>query len=329
MTTRRDTLALLAAASLCAFGRVQAQTRAKVWRIGYLTNSPLVEPPTPERAAFLAGLRDLGYEVGRNLFIEARSAQYEPERSSELVADLVKIGVELIVVTDPEGALAVRAVGASLPVVFTAFSDPVLSGLALSYSRPGGNFTGTTFIAAELVAKRVELIRAILPQARRMAVLRSVGNPATEQEWIEARNAGNQLGIAAQEFAFDQADEVLTALETMERTRPDALLVIVDQRTRGFRKIIADAALRIRIPSFAGWSGFVESGALASYAPDFRALFRRAAYYVDRILKGAKPADLPIEQPTNFELAINLKTGQALGITFPRTVLLRADRVIE
>jgi putative ABC transport system substrate-binding protein len=306
-----------------------AQPKPRVARIGYLIQQSMTEPPSPERAAFLAGLREHGYEVGRNILIEYRSAENDLERLPELAAELVRQRVDLIVVTGDETAVAAKAASGTVPIVITVVGDVLLLGLARSYARPGGNVTGNSYIAPELGAKRVALIKEILPKARRVAVLHNVRNRVADQEWRETRGAGRQLGVALEDFPIDRADDVQGALDRVRRTRPDALLVIVDPRMIAFRKIIADAALRERIPCISGWREFVVSGALASYAPDFLVLFRSAARYVDRILKGAKPADLPIEQPTKFELVVNMKTAKALGLTIPQSVLVRADEVIQ
>jgi len=324
---RRRALLVLAAASVCAPGRLAAQP--KIRRIGYLTLQPISERPSPERAAFLAGLRELGYQPGRNLAIEYRSAANDPERLPELAADLVKLRVEVLVANGSEVAAVAKAATATLPVVFTSAGDPVYAGLVKSYARPGGNLTGLSFVALELGAKRVALVKEILPQARRLTVMWNARDPISGREWDQARSAARTLGIAVDPVPIGETDDLARALAALPKSRPDALLVIVDTRMVGFRKIIAEAAIKARIPCVAGWREYVTAGALASYAPDFRALFHRAAFYVDRILRGAKPADLPVEQPSKFELVVNVKTGRAIGITIPKAVLLRADEVIE
>jgi putative ABC transport system substrate-binding protein len=326
MTRRRAFLAL-AAASLCAPETLLAQPKAR--RIGYLSPHAITEPPSPERAEFLAGLRELGYEPGRNLVIVYRSADGDFERLPELAAELVRQRVELIVVNSGEAAVAAKAATSTLPLIISAAGDPVQTGLVKSYARPGGNLTGLSFIAPELGAKRLALAKEILPQTRRVAVIWNARDPASNNEWAQVRDAGPKLGIATDALPVGETDDLARALDSLPKSASQALLVIVDARMVGFRKIVADAAIQARIPCFAGWREYVTSGALASYAPDFRALFRRAAFYVDRILRGAKPADLPVEQPTKFELVVNLRTAKAIGITVPNAVLLRADEVIE
>ena len=253
----------------------------------------------------------------------------QPACLPELARELVELRVQLIVAASTEAALAAKAVTDTVPIVVPASSDPVYAGLARSYARPGSNVTGLSFIAPELGAKRIELLRELLPRARRVAVIWNTRDPVSDHEWSQAREAANALRMEIDPRPMTEADDLARTLNALPASRPDAILVIVDQRMVRFRKIIADAALKERIPCIAGWRGYVESGALASYAPDFQPLFRRAAHYVDRLLKGAKPQDLPIEQPTKFELVVNLKTATAIGVTVPKALLLRADTVIQ
>jgi putative ABC transport system substrate-binding protein len=326
---RRRALMLLAAAPLCAPGILCAQPKPRVARIGYLHIHTIEDKPTPERAAFLAGLRELGYEVGRNLVIEYRGAGGDFSRLPELAEELVKLRVEVMVVGSTEAAAAAKGASSTIPIVVTTAADPVYAGLVKSYARPGGNITGLSFISPELGAKRIELVKEILPKAKRIAVIWNARDSISEREWDQAREAARVLGIEVDPEPVRETADLARTLDALPRERPDAILVIVDARMIRFRKIIADAALKARLPCVAGWRGYVESGALASYAPDFLALFHRAAYYVDRILRGAKPADLPVEQPSKFELVVNVKTASAIGIAIPKAVLLRADEVIQ
>jgi putative ABC transport system substrate-binding protein len=325
---RRGTLFLFAAA-VCVPGTLRAQAKPHVVRIGYLHPFNMVEPPTPERQAFLNGLRQLGYEVGRNLVIEYRAAEGDLSRLADLAQELVKLRVDVIVVGSTEAAAAAKAATSTVPLIVTSAGDPVYAGLVKSYARPGGNLTGLSFISPELGAKRIELVKEILPKAQRIAVIWNARDSVAQREWDQAREAARVLGMEVDPEPMRETADLARTLDTLPRERPDALLVIVDTRMVPFRKIIADAAIKARVPCVAGWSGYVQSGALASYAPDFRALFHRAAYYVDRILRGAKPQDLPVEQPSKFELAVNVKTAAAIGISVPKAVLLRADEVIE
>ena len=322
---KRRRLLLALGAGLIAPG-IEAQP--KVRRIGYLTPHALIEPPTPERAGFLAGLRELGYQPGRNLIIEYRAGDSDFDRLPDLAAELVKLRVELIVAISGEATIAVKAINPTMPMV-TVSGDPVQQGLIKSYARPGGTITGMSFIAPELGAKRVALAKEIAPQARRIAVIWNARDSIANNEWSAMRGAARTLELAVDPMPMAEADDLARSLDSLREQRPDALMVIVDARLVGFRKIISDAAMRQRIPCLAGWREFVTAGALASYAPDFRALFHRLAFYVDRILRGAKPADLPVEQPTKFELVLNLKTAKAIGIAIPPPVLVRADEVIQ
>jgi putative ABC transport system substrate-binding protein len=329
VNVRRRALVWLAAAPLCAPGILSAQPKPRVARIGYLHIHSIEDKPTPERAAFLAGLRELGYELGRSVFIEYRAAEGDPARLRDLAEELVKLRVDLIVVLSSEAAAAAKAATSTIPIIVTTAGDPVYAGLVKSYARPGGNVTGLSFISPELGAKRIELVKEILPKARRIAVIWNARDSVSEREWDQAREAARVLGIDIDPEPVRETTDLARTLDALPRERPDAVLVIVDARMIRFRKIIADAAIKARIPCVAGWRGYVESGALASYAPDFRALFHRAAYYVDRILKGARPQDLPVEQPSKFELVVNMKTAGAIGVAIPKAVLLRADEVIE
>jgi ABC-type uncharacterized transport system substrate-binding protein len=325
VNSQRRALLALGAAALAK--GVAAQQ--KVRRIGYLNPFPITDPPSPERAAFLAGLRELGYEVGRNLVIDYRSAEGDFDRLPEVAAELVKQRVELVVVGSTEAAAALKAATSTLPLVLTSAGDPVLSGLVKSYARPGGNLTGLSFISPELGAKRLELVTEILPKAKNVAIFWNARDSVSEREWDQARDAALKRGLEVDPVPIRETADLSRFLDALPRQRPDALLVIVDTRMVGFRKIIADAARASRIPCVAGWREYVTAGALASYAPDFRALFRRAAFYVDRVLRGAKPSELPVEQPTKFELVVNVNTARAIGITVPNAVLLRADEVIQ
>ena len=328
MIGRRRALQVLAAIPLSLSGKAYAQAK-RVARVGYLHLYAIESKPSPERAAFLAGLRELGYEAGRNLVIEYRGADGDVSRLPELAQELVKLDLDVIVVGSAEAAAAAKGATSTIPLVLTAVGDPVHAGLIKSYARPGGNVTGLSFISPELGAKRIELVREILPKSRRIAVLWNARDSISEREWDQAREAAQKVSLEIDPHPVRETADLARTLDALPRERPDAALVIVDARMISFRKIIADAAIKARVPCIAGWRGYVESGALASYAPEFRALFHRAAYYVDRILKGAKPQDLPVEQPSKFELVVNVKTAAVIGVAIPKAVLLRADEVIQ
>jgi putative ABC transport system substrate-binding protein len=328
MISRRAVITL-GAASLCAPRLALAQLTRRTARIGYLHLYAIESKASPERAAFLGGLRELGYQEGRNLVIDYRGAEGDASRLPQLAEELVKLRPDAIVVGGAEATAAARAATSAIPLILTAVGDPLHAGFIKSYAHPGGNVTGLSFISPELGAKRIELVREILPKSRRIAVLWNARDSISEREWDQAREAAQRVSLEIDPHPVREAADLARSLDALPRERPDAALVIVDARMISFRKIIADAALKARVPCVAGWRGFVESGALASYAPDFLALFRRAAYYVDRILRGAKPQDLPVEQPSKFELVVNLRTASAIGVAIPKAVLLRADEVIQ
>jgi len=320
---RRD-----AVLALLALGAVPLDVLAqeKVRRIGYLVMAPLTERPSPERAAFLDGLRALGYAEGRNLTIEYRSAEMAAEFLPELASDLVKAGVELIVAVESNSVGAALKASPTIPIVFVSIVDPVEMRFAQSLARPGKSVTGISLLGVNLSPKRLELLRDLLPRAKRIAVLRGyVGGG----EWTAIKPAAAKLGFELEPFWATDTAEFPRQLERIARAKPDALCVLTDSRMIAARGVIAEFALTHRLPSVMGFTGYTLAGGLISLAPNFTEQFRRAATYVDKILKGAKPGDLPIEQPSTFEMVVNLKTAKALGIKIPPLIMLRADRVIE
>jgi len=298
-------------------------------RIGYLTLSPLLETPSPERAAFIQGLREQGYEEGKNIIIEYRSAGGDPEALPFLAEELAASGVRLIVTVGYVAVKALQDATRTIPIVLMFGADPVSSGLVQSLARPGGNITGMTQLNRELGAKRLELLKEAIPTIRRVAVLWDSSNPVLGSEWEATAEAAHRLGIAlisadgAGQSSFEKAFALIA------RERPDALITFVDLRTASYRKIIPEFALKQQLPTMFGFAPFVDAGGLMSYAPDFADLSRRSAAYVHKILQGEKPAELPIQQPTRFTLAVNLKTAKALKITFPQSFMLRADKVVQ
>ena len=329
MMTRRRFLFLVCGGVAAAAIESRAQTQGKIPRIGYLVLQPLVEPPTAERAAFLQGLRELGYVEGRNIHIEYRSAEGEVEFLPALATELVQKNVDVIVATSTEPVKAAMQVTRTIPIVMTSVGNPVANGLIKSLAHPGGNVTGLSLLADELAGKRLQLLREVLPRARRVAVLRNVQNRVVQLEWKSTQTAAANFGLTLLPFELGHPDAVSRMLTSVAKTRPDALLLLIDPRVVSYSGIIIEFATRNRIPSFAGWSNFAELGGVLSYSPSLPALFQRAAKYVDKILKGAKPGELPVELPTRFELVLNLKTAKTLGITIPNSILLRADKVIE
>ena len=324
---RRNLILAIGAGAFAAPFATFAQ--GKVWRIGYLILSPVTEKPSPERAAFLDGLRALGYIEGQNLKIEYRSAQLEPDFLPELALDLVKSGVEVIFVVESVVVRAALKATSTVPIVFVSTNDPIEMNFAKSLSRPGKNVTGITLLGATLAPKRLELLRDLLPAAKRIAVLRVSTSVGAHSEWLAIQPVAAKLGFTLESFQVRDSGEFQHQLALIARSKPDALCVLSDNRTISARSILADFALANRLPSIMGFAGYAQAGGLLSLAPNFTDNFRRAATYVDKILKGAKPGELPIEQPSTFELTVNLKTAKALGIKIPPSILVRADRVIE
>jgi len=304
------------------------QQPGRVPRIGYLVLSPLVDPPSAERAAFLDGLKELGYVAGQNIIIEYRSAAWSRELLPDLAAELVELRVDVIVAV-PGTADAARQTTKTIPIVVPAANDPVESGLVASLARPGGNITGTAVSTIDLAGKRLELLKEALPKLSRVAVLWSPPYEAASLQWKETQAAARRLGVALQSLEVKDPKDFPGAFSAMTRKRPDALLTFVSPLTTAYRPIVVEFATKHRLPTMFAVREDVGAGGLMSYAANVPHIFRRAAGYIDKILKGTKPGDLPIEQPTEFELVINLKTAKALGLTIPQTVLLRADQIIE
>jgi ABC-type uncharacterized transport system substrate-binding protein len=327
---RRRFLLTSVAGAIAAPLAAEAQQAGKVARIGYMVLSPLTDPPSPERAAFLAGLRALGYIEGKSIIIEYRSAKSNLELFHDLAEDLVRLKVDVIVTAGAiEAPAAAKEATATIPIVVVA-GDPVGAGLAASLARPGGNVTGLSLLAPELGGKRLQLLKEAVPGIGRVAVLWNPGTSISGAlEWQATEAAARALGVTLRSYEVRGADDLARALAAISRERTDALTLIFSPLMTGYREIVADFARKNRLPTVFGASEFVQAGGLMSYAPNVPEIFRRAAVYVDRILKGAKPGDLPIEQPQEFELVINLKTAKVLGLTLPPSLVLRADQVIE
>ncbi len=320
---------LLAALTLGLFAApltLDAQQAGKVYRIGYLANTPA---PPPLWDAFSRGLRELGWVEGRNIIIERRNAEERYERLSDLAAELVRLRVDIIVASGSPAPLVAKRATNTIPIVITNAADPVNSGLVTSLGRPGGNVTGLSLLSPTVVGKQLELLKEVLPKVNRAAVLTNPGHPARALMLTEAEAAMRPLGLQLQILDAGRPGEFEPAFAAMTRERAGALLILADPMFFGQRKRLADLATRNRLPAVSGVSEFAEAGILMAYGASLPDLFRRAAIFVDKILKGAKPADLPVEQPTKFELVINLKTAKALGVTIPPSLLLRADQVIE
>jgi putative ABC transport system substrate-binding protein len=328
---RRTFLAGTGAVLLAAPLAAEAQQAGKVVRIGYLTIDLAAASQTTE--AFRRGLRDLGYVEGRNVAIEYRDAEGKSQRLPAHAAELVALKVDVIVTAGGTlAALAAKQVTKTVPIVFIAVSDPVASGVVNSLAQPGGNVTGLSNSNAELVGKRLEHIAHAVPGVSRVVVLWQPGGlgERTEQEMLkQADDAARALGVRLQFVEAREAADLEPAFSEMTRARADALTVFPSTMFFNERRRMTALAAKNRLPAVYQLREFVEAGGLMAYGTNIADLFRRAATYVDKILKGAKPADLPVEQPTKFELVINLKTAKALGLTIPPSLLGRADEIIQ
>jgi putative ABC transport system substrate-binding protein len=327
---RRVFIGTMAGGLLAAPPAAEAQQAAKIARIGYLTGSLATGPHLPE--AFRQGLRDLGYIEGRNVVIEYRDAEGKLERLPALAAELVALKVDVIVAPGTLHALAAKQATRTLPIVFGAVADPVASGLVTSLARPGGNVTGLSLLAPELVGKCLELLKQAVPGVSRAAVLWHPGGlpERTEKDMLTgAEVAARALGVRLQFVEARGPADFDRAFSDMTRARAGALTVLTSTMFLIERRRLVDLAAENRLPAVYPWREGVDAGGLMSYGPNFADLFRRAATYVDKILKGTKPGDLPVEQPTKFELVINLKTAKALGLTIPQSLLGRADEIIQ
>lgn len=326
---RRDFIAALAWATAVGTRRdAGARQTPRVWRIGMLDTAP-ARLNGPNLEAFHKRLQELGYIEGENLKVEYRSADGRVEHLPHLVSELLGSGPDIIVLRGTPEALAVKNATTRTPVVMSAVNDPVGIGVAASLSRPGGNFTGMGVAVTELGIKRAEFLKEILPGLKRMAFLADLRNPAAVLAWDNVQRSGRFLGMDTLLFDVRSAAEVSRAFEAAVTERVDALQVSIDGTTRPNRRLIVDLAASNKLPTIYTAREFVEVGGLLSYATDYADLYSRAATFVDKIFKGADPADLPIERPTKFELVINLKTAKSLGLTIPHSVLIRADEVIE
>ena len=322
---RRDFITLLGGAAAWPLA-AHAQQAGKLPTIGFLGADPSIE--SKRVAAFVQRLRELAWIDGRNLAIEYRWAEGRNERYAENAAELVRFKVEVIVTSGTPPTLAAKQATAVIPIVFAAAGDPVGTGLVASLARPGGNVTGLSAQTAETAGKRLELLREIVPGFGRLAIMANVGNPISVLEMAEVQAAARALGLEDTTSELRRAEDISPAFDAL-KGRADALYVCLDPLVNTHRIRINTLALGARLPTIHGLREYVEAGGLMSYGANAPDLFRRAAEYVDKILRGAKPADIPVEQPTKFDLVINLTTAKALGLTIPEPFLLRADEVIE
>jgi len=306
-----------------------AQQRPKVAHVGVLWGGETAFA-TPYVEAGRRALADLGYVEGRDLIAEIRFGERKPGALDTLAADLVERKVDVIIAAGDPAIVAIRRATSTIPIVMVAAGDPVRAGLAASLARPGGNVTGMTFLTSELAGKRLELLKEAVPTASRVAVLWNPDNPGGPPDLQATRAAAESLKVTLQLFEVRKVADFEPAFKLMANARVNAVIALTDPVTANFSgKLIADQALKIRLPLISDLAEFARTGALLSYGPSLLAMARRSAVFVDKLLKGAKAADLPIEQPTTFELTINLKTANALGVTIPQSILIRADEVIR
>jgi ABC-type uncharacterized transport system substrate-binding protein len=325
---RREFIALIGSAAATWPLAARAQQRAKLPTIGFLGAST-PSAWRPWAVAFVRRLGELGWIEGRTVAIEYRSAEGRIERFGPIAAEFVGLKVDVIVTSGTASVVAAKQVTSVIPIVFATAGDPVGTGLVASLARPGGNVTGLSNQQADLAGKRVELLREVVPGLRRLAIMFNVNAPASVLEMKEVQETARSLGIEVASSEIVRVEEIAPAIEVLNKARVDALYVVIDPLMSNNRIRVNALALGARLPTMHGFREFVEAGGLMSYGPNFLDLFRRTADLVDKILRGAKPADIPVEQPTKFELVVNLKTAQALGLEIPPMLLARADEVIE
>jgi putative tryptophan/tyrosine transport system substrate-binding protein len=324
---RREFITCIGAAAAAWPLPAFAQQSSKFSTIGFLVAaSPAVSSFWV--AAFVERLHELGWVEGRTVAIEYRWAEGQPDRFSKLAMELVQLKVDVIVTHGTPAAIATKNVTSVIPIIAALLGDPIAAGLVTSYSHPGGNVTGLSTESTELVGKRIEILRDIVPGLRRLAIMADAGSPEAVLNMREAKAAAQKFGVEVTTAEIHQAEEFGPAFERL-RGSVDALYVVPDALTVTNRVRISTLSLGLRLPTMYGAREYVETGGLISYGANMQALFRRAADYVDKILHGAKPGDIPVEQPTKFDLVINVTTAKVLGLTIPGTILARADEVIE
>jgi putative tryptophan/tyrosine transport system substrate-binding protein len=322
---RRDFIKVIAGSMTAWPLAARAQQPGKLPTIGFLGTDALVW--SPYTAAFVQRLRELGWIEGRTIAIEYRWSEGHPARNAEIAAEFVRMKVDVIL-TNTTAAGTVKQATSVIPIVFPLGIDPVGGGLIGSLAQPGGNVTGVTNQQSDLAGKRLELLREVLPRVRRLAIIGNVGSPQAVLEMGEVQAGARTFGLEVAPLEIRRAEDVAPAFESL-KDQPDALYVVGDALVAANRTRIITFSLSARLPIIVGIREFVQAGALMSYGPNFSDQFRRAAELVDKILRGTKPGDIPVEQPTKFSLVINLTTAKALGLKIPEALLLRADEVIE
>jgi ABC-type uncharacterized transport system substrate-binding protein len=323
---RREFITLLGGAAVAWPLVARAQQRERMRRVGVLAAH---ERHVPEFDGLREQLRELGYVGGKNLLIERRYAAQGTAQLPVLAKELVDLHPDVIVAITTPATAAVKGATGSIPIVFANVGDPVGTGFVASLAHPGGNVTGQSIVAVELSAKRLELLKEMIPTASSTAIIWNSTNVAVRLGWQEAQEAATLLGMRLVSIEIRTADDIASAFDIAKQQGAQGLIVVPDPVTASHRSAIIELAAKTRMPTMYGQREYVDDGGLMAYGPNYRAVFRRAAIYVDKILKGMQPADLPVEQPTKFELVINLKTARALGLTVPNTLLVAADEVIE
>jgi putative ABC transport system substrate-binding protein len=324
---RRELITLLGGAAAWPLA-ASAQQAGRTYRIGFLT-AGTSGARTFLLPFFVEALQQLGWIEGKNIVFEYRYAENRLDRLPDLAAELVRLRVDVIVTEGTLAPIAAKRATTAIPIVMTSGGDPLGSGLVASLARPGGNVTGMSMMVPDLAGKRLELLKELLPQVSRVVVLWNAANPYPARVFRETENAARIMGLEIQSLEVRGPGDFDGVFEVARSKRPDALITIEDPLTVSYRKLIVDFAARNRLPAIHGLREFVELGGLIAYGVRLSDLYRRAAAYADKILRGASPADLPVEQPTKFELLINLRTAKALGLDVPATLLARADEVIE
>ena len=318
---------VLCAILFAIFSSAEAQQPAP-FRIGWISNDRS-SGESPFFDAFRDGMRALGYVEGRNVVIDARWGEGSNERLEQLASELVASNPQLIVTQGGPATYPVMHAGAKMPVVFSFSGDPVEGKVVDSFAHPGRNLTGVSFLSLDLVGKRMELLKETIPSLKRVAILANPQHPGEQSELRASQSAAKQLGLRLEYFELPVSAKLEEMLPAIAKSRSDAMVVFPDAYMMRLGQRIAGFAIKNRTPAISGWAQFAEDGNLMTYGPNLRDSYRRLAYYVDRILKGAKPSDLPVELPKKFELVVNLKTAKQIGLTIPQSVLFRADKVIK
>lgn len=320
---RREFISFLGGAAAWPLDAL-AQQSGKVWRMGFIAHGH-----ESFYDALFEGLREYGYEEGRNLMVERRYARGQVERFKEFAADMVRLNVDIVVVVTTPAALAVMNATKTIPIVHPNAIDPLDTGLIVSLARPGKNLTGGAQLTAEVSAKRLEILKKVVPGLSRAAALWNPANPAIVFSWKETQGAAQALGIKLQSHEVQRPQDFAAAFDMIAAEHPDALLVLQDAVTMQHRKEIIEFAIQRRLPSMFNEKGWVVAGGLMSYGENLPSMYRRSAYFVDKIFKGAKPADLPVEQAAKFDMVLNLRTAKAIRLTIPDSIFALSDEVIE